>query len=239
MSGPKDKGPFGESEEHQSWGMLQFSRVTHGGPTRLFGSSLDNHATTVVLSLWQGRRSHHLSEDWFSGGDELAKVELSAAQFAGLLTTMNIGHGVPCTIRRLDGKEMPEPPEDLRESERARESFGADVEALMGKLTGLLEQSAKALEQGVPTAAARKDIRARIASVVQDIRLNLPFVLRQFDRATERITTAAKAEVDAFVTQAATALGIERLRELTLGGKDGAEPARLPGRPKGGKEEPG
>jgi len=153
-----------EYESHPSWGMVQFSRVQHGGPCRLFGSSLEDHGTTILLHIFQGRREHDLSEDHLMGGNELVAVELSAAQFAGLLTTMNIGHGVPCTIRRLPGQEMPDVPDDSRESERVRQSFGEHIDGIRTKLSDLLAK-ADAVLSGPIKASDRKDLRERLARI--------------------------------------------------------------------------
>lgn len=201
---------------HPAWGMIQFSRGTFSGIKRLFGSSLERHGTTITLRIWQAQRKHDLGEDWLMAahGPILAEVEMSAAQFAGLLTTMNIGHGVPCTIHRIDGRAVEEMPEDKREVERVRESFEENLRTLALKLTELLKQAGATLERKDLKAADRKDLRDRIRSIVQDIESGMPFMLQQFERATDKITTAAKAEVDAFITQTATTLGLDRLREM-------------------------
>ena len=45
---------------------------------------------------------------------------------------------------------------------------------------------------------------------------NIPFVVKQFQEATTRITTAAKAEVDAFVTGVVRAAGLQSIAEGRL-----------------------
>lgn len=205
-------------EKHPSWGMAEFSRATHGGPVRLFGSSLKQHATTVVLSIRKGERKHELGQDWYSADEELIEVEFSAAQFAALLTTMNIANGVPCTIRRVLMERMPDVPEDLRETERVQESARVRFEGITGSLRELVEQADALLKRGDLKAGERRNTRDLLAKIAQDIEANMPFMLRQFEEATEKIATAAKAEVDAFLTTAATRLGMKRLAEIAKGG---------------------
>ncbi len=232
-------------EEHPSWGMVEFSRIEHGGDCRLFGSNLTNHGTTIMLRVWQAQRKHDLGQDWMYGGSrELIEVEMSAAQFAGLLTTMNSGNGVPCTIRRVQGEQRPEVPPDPGEMGRIRAAFRQGIEGddgergghggLTTRLRDLMDEAKKVLSKdGTVKVSERKALLNRLEMLEQEIRMNMPFMLKQFERATEKVATAAKAEVDAFITHAATRLGMERLRELSIGGPVmlGAtteEPRKLP-----------
>ena len=143
------KSPDGY-ESHPAWGMVEFSRVEHGGPCRLFGSSLTNHGTTIILRVWEASRKHDCGQDWYHGSirKELIAVEMSAAQFAGLLTTMNVGNGVPCTIRHVQGVQRPEVPPDPGEMGRVRAAFrrgiegeGEDAERGHGGLTRRLREA--------------------------------------------------------------------------------------------------
>ena len=218
-------------ESHPSWGMVEFSRVEHGGPCRLFGSSLTNHGTTIILRVREASRKHGLGQDWYHGSHskELIEVELSAAQFAGLLTTMNIGNGVPCTIRHVQGERRPNVPPDPGEMGRIRSAFRKDIEGddgergghggLTTRLRDLMDDAKQVLSKdGAVKASERKALLHRLEMLEQEIRTNMPFMLKQFERATEKVATAAKAEVDAFITSVATRLGMERLRELSMSG---------------------
>lgn len=217
MSSTTDKNPFSDPETHPSWGMVQFVRRECGGPNRLFASSLPKHGTTIALKIMHAVRHHETGRDWYVGDHavpEIVEVELSAAQFAALLTTMNVGDGVPCTLRYVHGERMPDVPEDPGETGRVRQSVADDFKGIVTKLEDLLGKATDVLAQKTIKAGDRKDLLETLRRIRQDIESNLPFMVKQFEEATEKITTAAKAEVDAFVTTAATRLGIERLREL-------------------------
>ena len=90
-------------EKDKSWGMVGFYR-TYGGGKELFGSDVTNH-NTIRLTIKHARKHRELGKDWTMGDDIICEVELSALQFAELLTNMNVGDGVPCTIKytREDG----------------------------------------------------------------------------------------------------------------------------------------
>lgn len=198
---------------HESYGMIGYSRTSHGThPTRLFGSAVDQHMSTIHIRIHTAERRHKYSQDWFSARQQIIDVELSAVQFAEFLTTANMGDGVPCTIRYANGKQMEDPPAELVEAAEVREGFTAQCKALGAKLA----QRSKAIDAilaGTKFGKSERDeIRKSVASIVQDVGSNLPFVMEQFHEATDKILAAAKAEADAFLTHAITRAGLKALR---------------------------
>jgi len=100
---------FGDtSYTHESYGMLGFYRV-QGTDRPLFGSSL-KHNNTIRLTLKTGVHSRNLNRDWYYGGRTLFEVEMSASQFADLVSNMNVGDGVPVTIKRKENELISECP---------------------------------------------------------------------------------------------------------------------------------
>ena len=97
---------LGTRTAHPSYGTLKFSRCS-GSKTPLFGSSIE-HRDIISVELRHADVTRRLNRDWIYGGTLIAKAEMSYAQFAEAITSMNMGTGVPVTIRytEKDG-EMP------------------------------------------------------------------------------------------------------------------------------------
>lgn len=129
----KNKKDGTHDQKHPAYGMVSFSRVTHSGGAhgannRLFGSSIDDHHTSIMLEIKEASVRHDLSRDWFFPDNTLIKVELSQVQFAELLTTMNAGSGIPCTIRWLRDKGyLPLLKASRLEVDKIREEFEGEV----------------------------------------------------------------------------------------------------------------
>jgi hypothetical protein len=106
--------------KHPSYGMIAFNRSMGGRPTRLFGSPLEEHYGTVRVVIGTGTRIHESNMDRYHGSlrGEHIEVEMSAAQFAEVLTSMNQGSGIPCTIRYINGKPIEDPPPTQKGSRR-------------------------------------------------------------------------------------------------------------------------
>jgi hypothetical protein len=202
---------FELDEEHESFGMVSFHRQSGGGG-QLFGSHLANHHETIVLEIKRGVRQHGLSHDWTHGRSQLIEVVLSPAQFAQLLTSMNFGDGVPCTIRRLLGKQMePVPashePEQVKILKGVKRELGEMVASMAGRRAELSTILAK-------KSIVKKD-RERLAALTHDIfrwfESNGAFAFRSFEESAERVVTAAKAQVDEFVLATFIKAGMEKL----------------------------
>lgn len=222
-----------EVMEHESYAVLSFSRI-NGHPGNLFGSHLKEHYTFVRMTLRRARRTHTLAHDWYfsKGGIPLAEVDMSAAQFADLITTMNSGDGTPCTLRLLDGKRIEAPPDAENEAEKVRTSFQKKAGEIGDKLRKAKEGVEEILAKKTISVADRKEISSIFSKFLMEVEHNMPFMLESFEESTQKVVTHAKAEVDAFTTQAVLAAGLDALAKrdgtAELGDGSGRAPA-LPG----------
>jgi hypothetical protein len=122
--------------EHPSYGLVHISRVSSGtSATRLFGSPLAHHYGTIRISIGSAKWLHGLHHDRYFGSNrgEHVEIEMSAAQFADMITSLNIGGGTPCTIRRLAGAEVPSPPDYATEAEHIRDNFENSLDGYRAK----------------------------------------------------------------------------------------------------------
>lgn len=204
-------------ETHESYGLVQFSRVSHGpGKTRLFGSAIRDHHTTICLSVSRGEVTHDLGRDWYFGNEELIEVELSAHQFSELLTSMNSGPGVPCTIRRLNNKRVEDPPFREVEMEQVSLAFQQRMKEKTVEFNKRISELQQRLSEPGPIKASEKNkISESLGMIQQELSANVPFAMETYEEATDKIKVAAKAEVDAFVSHAIHAIGVKTLRETT------------------------
>ena len=208
------KPPPVEDETHPAYGMIGLSRTMNGRDVQLFGSSLNDHATTMRLTVKRAVKKHDLSRDWYFAREHLIEVEMSSAQFVEMITTPNQGDGVPCTIRHLPGEKIPPMPHIETEVVRVKENFAKDL----GEMAQVMRERAddvKKLTAKLP-AKQREAIRIALEVMIQQLGSNTPFVLEQFDRATDRVVTAAKQEIEAFTTHAVRAAGLEAIADGRL-----------------------
>jgi len=216
-----------EKEEHESFGLVSFTRTT-GNPGRLFGSPLRNHESYVTLRVSKAVRLNSHGQDRYYGSHrgDVVEVSMSAAQFAELLTTMNVGLGVPCTINYVGGKRLEKPPEDMElEVEKVRRTYGRDLQELVKKVREGRPEMEKILEKKSLTVADKKALQEFMGLIERHATDNAPFMLSQFEEATETVVKHAKAEIDSFVTANVVQQG---LAAIAAGREKGQEPPGLP-----------
>jgi len=216
--------------EHPSYGLIRISRVSGGsGALRLFGSPLARHYGTIRLTIGSAKWIHGLHHDRYHGGLQgHVEVEMSAAQFADMITSLNVGAGTPCTIRYLAGARIQDPPEHATEAEHIRDNF----EGALDKYKAKARAYRKKIEEltNKLSAKARDEVRIALDVIEDQLGANVPFVVKQFQEATTKIATAAKAEVEAFVSHAIRAAGLDAIAE-------GRMPSLLSSGDGGGQED--
>jgi len=204
-----------EDETHPSYGLVGFSRVTASGGNKLFGSHLEHHHDTIYLRIHQAAIKHTYGCDWFMARTpSCIEVELSPAQFATLLTTMNIGDGVPCTIRRLNGQSVEEVPyEHTTEQNRTREDYALTVKDLLKSIPVKRAELDRILDSSKMTKKDKKAVKDAVHHIFMFFESNADFALEQFTEAADKVVVEAKAQVEEFVTSTLSKLGMEALRE--------------------------
>lgn len=198
---------------HPAYGTARFSRVT--GNIKLFASPLDRHQNFITLTISRAELQHDTGTDWRFPREPLIEVAFSAAQFAQLLTTLNVGEGVPCTIQSIDRKPVPPLPSDEEtETDRIHKDFSRSLKGLIEKISESQRKANLILSKKSVGKLDRQEIKAALANIRQEIESNLPFLVEQFQRAACKIETASKAEVEATITAAVEKLGLEKLWSL-------------------------
>lgn len=202
---------------HPSYGTLAFSRKT-GGSTTLFGSSIE-HRDIISMKLYHADITRGLHSDFIYGNKLITEVEMSYSQFAEAITSMNMGSGVPVTIRwtEKDGKIPPCDFVSKREqfSDEFKENCKKateDAQQLIKDVTDLFSQK-KAL-----TKSDKDAILNKLHHLNMNIGCNMDFIADQFNEQMDKTVMEAKGEIEAFmqnkVNSIASAALVEHRDEL-------------------------
>lgn len=205
---------------HESYGMVGLSRCT--GRVRLFGSAIPYHDNFIALRIHHAERTHTLARDWYRAQTitPIIEVFISAAQFADMITSMNMGEGVPCTIKYLDRVRLEEPPDLETEAEKVQTDFKDDIREVAAKLKEARSEVEELLSKKSLNKGDRAKIQEKFDGIVRHVASNVPFVLESFQEATEKVVTHAKAEVEAFTTTRIMAAGMAAIKnEPGVGGR--------------------
>ncbi len=182
----------------------------------MFGSELRANSC-IRMTVERGVEEWSLHEKrYFSDNKPLIEVDLTAAQFAELLTSMNVGSGIPCTINRTetDWKIPHIADEEDGIHHLIKQDLKDDVAGIHDILKKLTTDLTAALSESGLNKTKRESLLSQVSKLSVEINSNMPFVLDQYLEAAEKIQASAKAEIDAFATNAAMQLGVKRLQDL-------------------------
>jgi hypothetical protein len=214
-----------KSYTHPSYGLVSFSH-RQGNP-KLFHSALEHHYNYVTLSIKTGTLIRTDTGDRLYGPmhGNLIEVDLSASQFSELLTTMNIGVGVACTVRSFNNKSVPPPPDIDSQTENLRTEFKDRAREFTQKVMGESEEIRELLKnKSALNKADREKITSLLTRVAQELAQNMPFFVEMYQEATEKVVDSAKAEIEGFMVGAIRQAGLAAL----AAGKVDITPPQLP-----------
>ena len=123
---------------------------------------------------------------------------------------------IPVTITRLQGEGTPPCPE-----ENTRQKFSKEFDNKMKRLVDDMADDFQAAETLLKAkqplkVSERQQIAEVLRRIQQEIKSNVPFVQRQFNRSVDKTVTEAKGEIEAFLENKIRTLGLDAAREKGL-----------------------
>lgn len=208
----KEPGTMGGIRyRHPAMAMVSFTRCQ--GSKNLFGSSIEQQHF-IQLRIKTASVERELSNDWYhSDCRDLIEVSLTPNQFAELLTSMNVGDGVPCTLNEFNGEHFSFPKMESKGSQFKREIRDA-VKKTVGHMTTAVKDLENLLDRAKPlTKAEKAEVIDKIHSLHKLTEDSLPFILNQFQEQMDKSVVEAKAAVDTFITHTITKTGLTTLKD--------------------------
>jgi hypothetical protein len=205
----KEYDPHGrDSDEytitHPAYAQITASNVTGG--VFLYGSDFQ-HNDYVCITIMRSRLNRHLSTDWSHTREELIEIAMSPAQWATFVSSMNRGSGVQCTLRRYNGKTVPQIPRpEMKDKVFRLEAEQSGREAIK-RIETLTEEI-----QNSKLSAKQKEAWINDLHFIRDrTRSNLTFVLQRFGEHMEETVQKARTEIAAYTHNMLVRTGIAKL----------------------------
>lgn len=202
---------FKSKDKHESYGMLQFSRVS-GNAKALFGSSIQ-HKDTIMMTLREGEVSRHLNSNYYFGRNEIVEVEMSYSQFAEAITAMNIGTGVPVTIKYIQGKGRMEDCPFVDKKQQYEDEFAEHLEDIKKEASDTISEVKEIFEKKSIGKGDKEEILKKLQRLESQIGGNTEFIYKQFNEQMEKTVTEAKGEIEAFCQNKLNSIALAALSE--------------------------
>jgi len=200
-----------DRDQHPSYGMVAFSRMHSSHGMQMFGSKI-GHSTIIGLKIYEASQEDSFGKKRVVAEDKIIEVLLSPAQFSELLTTMNIGSGVPCTISRRQGVGSIEPKKQENPRKVSERYLRKTMEKVSSRMEDVEKMASKMASGKTASKADRNEIVSMLKMLRQEIEEDMPFVEKTFQEVMDKTVSEAKSDIDAFVTHTVTQKGLESLK---------------------------
>lgn len=204
-----------KEERHPSYCLAQFTRTT--GCADLFGTNIrPQHFFTFKLQQavkvvqWTGEENFR--PDY--GGKYLRNIiefSLSANQFAEMITTMNIGEGIPVTLTYDHGKKVEDCPKQSSAIVNVIETASKQVLEEESDLLEKIDEALALLEKKSLTKEDKKAIAEALSGNVGRLKETGKFYGKQVKEVGEKLKQEIRTEIDAYATQAVNKVGLMAL----------------------------
>jgi hypothetical protein len=205
-------GDRGVELSHPAYALISASRFSASPGVTLHGSDF-RHQHAVALTITKSVVGRDLSHDWHHPrGIPYIEVFMSESQWATFVSSMNVGGGVPCTVKHVNGRDVPTlPPRDTRAS------FDREMAERLEKMAARVASTISTVEADLASLSGKKRESAlgHLRSLKQEIESNLPYVAKQFDEHMERTVEKAKTEVAAYIHSEVSRAGLAALNGTT------------------------
>lgn len=199
-----------EITSHPSFGQIEFSRHSSGGNHSFYGSELPQ-SHFMVMRIYQSEMIRTLSSERYHNKKQLVELKMTSNQFSELITSMNYGSGVPCTLTVLPGERVEQLPEiesrksfTHRQFENRMKQFASTLKA---KQTRVKELSAKK----TLSKADQSELNELVSWMTMEIADNIPFFAECFQEVTDKVVLEAESEVENAILHKISTLGLEAL----------------------------
>lgn len=214
-------------EAHPAFGRIAAARLSSTPGQVLFDSDI-THQHTVRITVQGAVRRRDLHHDWIhESGPAIVEVELSEAQWASFVSSMNTS-GVSCTIRQtLADHQIPGLAYDPRLAHSMTEVKTAAT-ATFAKIAAALADYEAAVEAKAGAKVLREKLRV-LHFAIEHTEGNLAFAARSLSEHAENVVQKARADIEAMVGAEAQRLGLtggqaQGLLELPAIPGEGGEP---------------
>jgi hypothetical protein len=198
--------------QHESFGKISFSRIQTTGET-FYGSEL-KQSHYIQMEIHESEVKRDLSKEWFyTRGKMLARIRMTSGQFSELITSLNQGSGVPCTVEVIDGKVKEKLPKIMNRKEFVHNKF---KERMTDFAKSIAEKQLKAKELVKKKTLSKQDIQdltRHIDWLTQEVKSNIPYFAECFQEIMDEVVLEAKKEVENAIQHKINVLGLTELHK--------------------------
>lgn len=199
-----------EITTHPSFGQIEFSRQQSSGNQSFYGSELPQ-SNYMVMRIYESEMIRTLSSERYHNKKQLVELKMTSNQFGELITSMNYGSGVPCTLTVLPGVRV----EKLPEIETSKSFTHRQFESRMKQFASTLKEKQIRVKElstkKTLSKANQSELNQLVSWMTMEIADNIPYFAECFQEVTDKVVLEAKSEVENAILHKISTLGLQAL----------------------------
>ena len=201
-----------ENHTHPSYGQIRFSRV-NGGGVKFYGSELPQDHF-IEMEVKQSKIERSLTRDWhFTSGEPLIQIRMTANQFSEMITSLNQGSGVPCTIQMLNKQGVEKYPAMESRKEFVHRKFEDRMKEFAVTLKAKQALVKELTAKKTLSKEDQKQLNWAVDWVMQETTSNIPFFAKCFQETMDVVVNEAKSEIENAIQHKISTLGLNELHK--------------------------
>ena len=187
-----------KEEKHPSYGVARFSRIT-GGSSNFFGTVI-KPVHYIQLEIFRG-----IKQVCSTGGEEnfiddsripLITVRMTSAEFAELITTMNMGSGIPVTLDDIGGERIEDCPPQSSPLDIVTNKAGEGVTDTSNYIKDTINEVIKDLRDGKLGKKSVEEVIRKLEIIPGRLESNTTFYKKQIVEVGEKVTVQVRSEIE-------------------------------------------
>lgn len=189
-----ESGHQDHRETHPAYGLVQVTRVS--GQATLFDSEF-KHQHYICLRIKSAEVLRGLSNNWIheKGGLPHVEIEMSEAQWATAISSLNSGSGTPCTLKYIGAEQVPKIDRDPKLTDN---KFKQEMRECMAEGIEAMDQLESIIKDSKMTNKLRGELLGKLERAQRSCGgSSAGFVADQYAEYMEGVKEKGKAELHA------------------------------------------
>lgn len=136
---------------------------------------------------------------------------MSANQFSELITTLNVGSGVPVTIEEVLGERIEQCTDMESKKTYTHNQFRQRMAELMVDINKRWKQAEKIIDKKTLTKDDQRELKLFYDKLTTEVKSNIPFFAKCFQEVMDKVVLDAKTEIDSALLRVVVDAGIKAL----------------------------
>ncbi len=200
-----------ESATHESFGQIRFNRSQ--GSASFYGSELQQDHY-ITMEIHQSEIQRQLTNEWhFENGAPIVKLRMTSGQFAEMITSMNNGSGVPCTLEMIKGERLQKLPPQESRKEFVHRKFEDRMKDFADTIRERQNKAKELVKKKTLSKQDIHDLTHHLEWLTGEVERNIPYFAKCFQETMDEVVLEAKTEVENAIQHKISVLGLNELQK--------------------------